>query len=370
MKNLISNPSVLETFSDEVFFEIFDRLSPIDLYQTFHGLNNRFNTILNDSRMCFRDNISSLNLKEFHSYIENILPKIIDRLVSFTFGTYDTDEYQQVSLFLHTYSIDLSLFKHLRTLVIIKITISDISIIQLALIHLSHLVNIRLSVDSNDVERLSVVNISNNFFIGPRLKYVKMNMCSRTTFNNVNKISNIKQLSIVWCQLQELTHLLQYTPDLYTLKATISGLNDIKEWTEKICGNFTKNYSLRLNSLKLVIDSIPFDHLLLFLHELTQLRSLWLLLNHYEYMNAEKWQNIFQSSLSKVDQLDLTIALMKPFLPEQLLIFSTPYEACEKFNTKFWLDKGWCAKLDEYDHCIRLIVSNNLMPIIKKAKRE
>ncbi|CAF3391685.1 unnamed protein product [Rotaria sp. Silwood1] len=332
-------PSVLETFSDEVFFEIFDRLSPIDLYQTFHGLNHRFNTILNDSRMRFRDNISSLTLREFHSYVENILPKIIDRLVSFTFGTYDTDEYQQVSLFLHTYSIDLSLFKNLRTLVIIKITISDISIIQLALIHLIHLVNIRLSVDSNDVERLSVVNIGNNFFISPRLKHVKMNMCSRTTFNNVNKISNIKQLSIVWCQLQELTHLLQYTPDLYTLKATISGLNDTKQWTEKIC-------------------------------ELTQLRSLWLLLNHYEYMNAEKWENIFQSSLSKVDQLDLTIALMKPFSPGQLLIFSTPHEACKKFNTKFWFNRGWCAKLDEYDHCIRLIVSNNMMPIIKKTKRE
>jgi hypothetical protein len=92
MENLILIRSVLETFSDEVFFEIFDRLSPSDLYKTFYGLNNRFDTILNDSRMRFRDNISSLNIKEFKFYIENILPKVINRLVSFTFGTYDTDE--------------------------------------------------------------------------------------------------------------------------------------------------------------------------------------------------------------------------------------------------------------------------------------
>jgi hypothetical protein len=92
MENLILIRSVLETFSDEVFFEIFDRLSPSDLYKTFYGLNNRLNTILNDSRMRFRDNISSLDIKEFEFYIKNILPRIINRLVSFTFGTYDTDE--------------------------------------------------------------------------------------------------------------------------------------------------------------------------------------------------------------------------------------------------------------------------------------
>jgi hypothetical protein len=92
MENLIQIRSVLETFSDEVFFEIFDRLSPLDLYKSFYGLNNRFNTILHDSRMRFRDNISSLNTKEFQFYIENILPQINHRLISFTFGTYDTDE--------------------------------------------------------------------------------------------------------------------------------------------------------------------------------------------------------------------------------------------------------------------------------------
>jgi hypothetical protein len=92
MQNLISMPSELETFSAEIFFEIFDRLSPSDLYQTFYGLNIRLNKILNDSRMRFRDNISSLHSNEFHFYIKNILPQIIDRLVSFTFGSYDTDE--------------------------------------------------------------------------------------------------------------------------------------------------------------------------------------------------------------------------------------------------------------------------------------
>jgi hypothetical protein len=239
------------------------------------------------------------------------------------------------------------------------------SIIQLALVYLIHLVNIRLSVDSNDVERFSVVNITNEFFVSPCLKHVKMNMCARTTFKNVNKISKIEQLSIAWCQLQELTHLLEYTPDLYTLKATICGLDDVNNWTERICGTFTEKYFLRLNSLKLVIDSISFDHLLLFLRELTQLRSLWLLLNHHEYMNVEKWEDLFQLSLIKLDQLDLTIALMKPFLN-----FSTPYITCEKFNTKFWLNRGWSAKLDEYDHCVRLIVSNNIMPVIKKARRQ
>ncbi|UJR35361.1 hypothetical protein I4U23_028118 [Adineta vaga] len=363
----ISNDSKLETFSDEVFFEIFDRLSPSDLYKTFYGLNIRFNTILNDSRMRFRDNLSLLTPKQFHSYVKNILPQIIDRLISFTFGTYDTDEYQQVNLFLHKYSIDLSLFQHLRTLVIIKMTIADFSIVQSALMHLKNLVNIRFSVDSNDVDTTSFVHINNDLLSRPKLKRVKMDMCSRTTFDNVTQLSNIEQLSIVWCQIQELTHLLQYSPCLSTLKATICGLNDVDQWTQTIRGNLNQKCSSRLNSLKLVVDSIRFDHLLILLHELRQLRSLWLLLNHHEYLDTEKWENLFQTSLLHLDQLDLTIALTKPFLsinsPNQLLMFSSPHIACTKFNTNFWLHRGWRAKLDEYDHCVRLTVSNNTLPI-------
>lgn len=83
---------VLETLSDEIFFEIFDRLSPWDLFQAFDGLNQRLNTILTDSRLRFRDDISSLKLEQCHFYIEHILPRIHTRLTSFTFGSYDTDE--------------------------------------------------------------------------------------------------------------------------------------------------------------------------------------------------------------------------------------------------------------------------------------
>jgi hypothetical protein len=85
-------------------------------------------------------------------------------------------------------------------------------------------------------------------------------------------------------------------------------------------------------------------------------------------MDAEKWENLFQTSLIQLDQLDLTIALTKPFLsvmniPGQFLMLSTPQLACTKFNTKFWFERGWRAKLDEYDHCVRLTVSNNTVPL-------
>ena len=107
-------------------------------------------------------------------------------------------------------------------------TITDVSIVQSALVHLIHLVNIRFSVDSNDVDTTSFVHIGNELLAGPKLKRIKMDMCARTTFENVTELSNIEQLSIVWCQMQELTHLLQYSPSLSTLKATICGLNDGK----------------------------------------------------------------------------------------------------------------------------------------------
>lgn len=107
-------------------------------------------------------------------------------------------------------------------------TISDFQIVQSALVHLIHLVNIRISVDSNDVDTTSVVHVGNDFFAGPKLKRVKMDMCARTIFENITKPSNVEQLSIAWCELQELTHLLHYVPSLSTLKATICGLNNGK----------------------------------------------------------------------------------------------------------------------------------------------
>lgn len=360
--NLIRARSTLETFSDEVFFEIFDRLTPSELFDTFYGLNSRLNTIFNDTRMRFRDNLSSLTPKQFHSYVRRILPLICDRLISFTFGTYDTDEYQQVNLFLHKYSTDLSLFQHLRTLVIIKMTLADFSLIQTAVGHLKHLVNIRLSVDSNDVDTTSFVDINNDLLSSPKLKRVKMDMCARTTFINLTDCLNIEQLSIVWCQMQELTHLLQHAPCLSTLKATICGLNDAEIWSLETRGNLNRNFSLRLNSLKLVVDSIRFDSLLILLAEFKQLRSLWLLLNHQEYFDTDKWENLFHNSLIYLDQLDLTIALTKPFLSQNqaglIPNSSSPHMACTKFNGKFWSDRHWRAKLDEYDHCVRLTVSN------------
>jgi hypothetical protein len=106
--------------------------------------------------------------------------------------------------------------------------IADVSIVQLALKDLIHLVNIRFSVDSNDVHSSSCVNIDNDLFARPKLKRVKMDMCARTTFQNITEPSHIEQLSIVWCQMQELTKLLFYSPCLHTLKATISGLHDGK----------------------------------------------------------------------------------------------------------------------------------------------
>jgi hypothetical protein len=108
-------------------------------------------------------------------------------------------------------------------------TIADVPIVQSALNSLVHLINIRFSVDSNEVDTSSCVNIGNELLARPKLKRVKMDMCARTTFKNVTKLSNIEQLSIAWCQMQELTHLLQHSPYLYTLKATICGLNDGKK---------------------------------------------------------------------------------------------------------------------------------------------
>lgn len=112
-------------------------------------------------------------------------------------------------------------------------TIADFSLIQTSLSQLEHLVNIRFSVDENDVETSSFVDVTDDLLARPKLKRVKMDMCARTTFHRVFQRTNIEQLSIAWCQLQEFTYLLRFSPYLQTLKATICGLNDGKNSSKR-----------------------------------------------------------------------------------------------------------------------------------------
>ncbi|CAF3609290.1 unnamed protein product, partial [Rotaria sp. Silwood2] len=62
--------------SNDLFFEIFDYLDVLDLFQAFFNLNQRFNLLIIDRHNCFQANMISLKSYEFSIYKNFILPQI------------------------------------------------------------------------------------------------------------------------------------------------------------------------------------------------------------------------------------------------------------------------------------------------------
>jgi hypothetical protein len=75
-KDMVSS---LESFSVELLFEIFEYLSPYDLFRSFINLNDRFNTILYSYPLHL--NCQSISRLEFDYICSHIQPKQVISLI-------------------------------------------------------------------------------------------------------------------------------------------------------------------------------------------------------------------------------------------------------------------------------------------------
>jgi hypothetical protein len=68
--------SLFTDFSNDLFFEIFDYIDVLHLFQAFFNLNQRLNLLIIDRHIYFQANMISLKPYEFSIYKNLILPKI------------------------------------------------------------------------------------------------------------------------------------------------------------------------------------------------------------------------------------------------------------------------------------------------------
>jgi hypothetical protein len=107
--------SFLESFSTELLYEIFEYLSPYDLFRSFINLNNRFNTIIHSYPLHL--NFQSISRLEFDYICYNLQPK---QVISLKFSE-ETIPYQ-VTIFKQYFPFIKEQFIHLQSVTLIELS--------------------------------------------------------------------------------------------------------------------------------------------------------------------------------------------------------------------------------------------------------
>lgn len=151
------HPSVLEDLSDEILMDIFDSLSlPLHIYKAFFNLNQRFNSILHDSRLLMSLDLSPMtNPSQFAYHCQVMFPHMHEQLISLRLSN-EQSFYEQIQLFLRHQR--LSHFRALRQLSLIQITFDQMRRISADVISLNKLT--RLDIDMFDGSGVTATELS------------------------------------------------------------------------------------------------------------------------------------------------------------------------------------------------------------------
>jgi hypothetical protein len=236
--------------SNDLFFEIFDYLDAFDLFQAFFYLNQRFNLLVIDRRICFQANMISLKPYAFSIYKNLILPKIgcYVRYLSIS----DESNYLQIILrsisltnliSVRLYYVKLNELKMILRGCKLKCIFINTNYIQNEK-HLNEVFQILFNQQS-DLRSIQCDFHTNLYFVDDK-----------------NKLSQLRRVIIdCECFSSDFIVLISQLPQLRHLSARINDHN--REYMDKDIAHSTGNQSVR--SVILHIVNVEVDRVLLIL---------------------------------------------------------------------------------------------------------
>jgi len=240
--------SLFTDLSNDLFFEIFDYLDVLDLFQGFFNLNQRFNLVLIDRHVCFQANMIALKRNEFSIYKNIILPMIgcYIRYLSIS------DELNYLQIILRSIS-----FTNLQSIRLYYVKLNELKVI---------LENCRLKsilIDTNYIQNEKHLNEIFQILFNQQLdlRSIRCNFHTNLYFlEENNKLSKLRRVIIdCECFSSDFIVLISQLPELRHISARINDQN--REYMDKDIDHLTGNESLR--SLILSIENIELNRLLL-----------------------------------------------------------------------------------------------------------
>lgn len=330
MKQFISG---MENVSNEIFYEIFDYLDGGEVYNAFSNLNYRFQQLLRSSSFLFKLRFRETNDQQLINKYKEIIRDYKYRIISFHLCLSPRSNH----LF-SSFSIDSS-FDRLESLSLTGIHSNTLSSYLIKLRRIPRLYS--LTIDTkNGFDDLQVVYRS--IFALPALKFYKF-MISESNdriyqtslpMANQNQFSTIKYLDMAhFCSIDELTHIVSYTPELRHLKF-INNDDDYFNIGTILLSNLTH--------LSISANQLQFDDFEIFIKNMhCMLKVLhFTVRSEYKdgsYLDATRWKQLILQDLPQLKEFEFKYYRYA----SDDEVERSSYDEHNRFTSSFWLQRQW-----------------------------
>lgn len=324
----------LEHLSNEIYYEIFEYLHGVDIYQAFSNLNVRFQNLLTSLSIPLKITLNSESQTELLHHCNNVINPNRHLILSlslqnnflinnfFTFCPTDSSFDRLESVVLHGILFDTSIF---------------------VLLHLKSLPRLfSLTMDFQTIEDTSFDAIYQIIFSFSSLKYNKlsiwtpfpMEFINPFTFVVINQqFSTIQYLIINHsCTIEELLSILRYVPHLRHLSCQNLGesLTDIDLIEPIMLPNLTH--------VSIINPDIMYFEFEMFIMKLsTAIQILKIdLFDDITYLNAHRWEQLIIKHTPQLRQFYLIHRQSAIDLEDISLA-----EIANQFTSSFWIERQW-----------------------------
>ncbi|CAF0944974.1 unnamed protein product [Adineta steineri] len=327
LKNQTTNLTNFYDLPNEIFRDIFDYLCPIDVINSFYGLNYRFNELIKTIPMKLKCN--KLNKNEYKRVLKHIVPKIKLQLYSLELGVLSKTIHSfnsEISIDLFTQSYNFTQFVNLRCLSLTSPNLEQLKSLFQIIPNMLSLRSLRLlehDYYGSQNETVCKLTLANNHRYSMKTNHHLSHLFIETSppFKTLtliqkyftNKISfDCIQLNIR-CALFFYPHSLTYI-DCDGLSRLVSNMNYLK--IDITVGTYSPAFDL--------IRRFP------------QIQHLSVRTISKAYADGHQWAELL-AQMSNINKLDLNIYLDTYNSNQEL----------QTFQTKFWLERQWnveCSK--------------------------
>ncbi|CAF1328554.1 unnamed protein product [Rotaria sordida] len=329
----IMSISSIEHLSNEIFYEIFDYLDGIDIYEAFSNLNSHFQQLFNSSSLLLKIKLgSSTSDQIFMKNYQQIL--LHNKSQIFSINVWLPALNNQ---FFTLFPIDLS-FNHLKSLIIERLEPNIFNSFLTNLAYLSCLSSLTIKMR----KRLKNLNgIYQLIFALPTLRYNKLSLIDDQSSISLPMATNNKQLSTIEhliinhsCKFNELFAILSYTSQLRRLNFRDTDDDDTN------IGIMLPITLLNFTHLSLRIYSTTFDNFEIFIRKIySKLKFLHVIIrsDNIDYLDANRWQQLILQYLPQLEK----------FYFDYYIVFEDDIEPSiyigesNQFSSSFWIDRQW-----------------------------
>ncbi|CAF0843958.1 unnamed protein product [Rotaria sordida] len=313
----------LKLLANELLLDIFEYFHAVELLQTFHRLNKRFDNLIFTHFRTHRFDFRTASKQDFDIVCQENLLLIIDKIISL--GLSNDDEIpQQIDLF-RSYGWTLNQFQNLSSLSLDHIRSGEI--ICEILFECPQLIHLNLTSCYFGCKQDDILQFVNCIWSLPKLTYCYLNMSFKHGLHmpiSTNISLSLEHLSVLGIsyRIDQLTHLYEHTPHLryfaLELSSTCSGV--------EIQTSFSS-----LTELNLVFVGSQYGIIENMLQHVPNLCRLKIETMYFE-MNGHEWEQIIRNYLPKLEVFKLKM---------RFGVRSEKYknELFNSFQTRFWLEE-------------------------------